>query len=169
MRVREAVPADSEAVRAVHYESILGLGPASYTREQVEAWAAGCATADYRSSIESPDRYCIVAQDDRGVVGFGTLSLDSPDGYDPAVDAEVTAVYVHPAAARNGVGTALYETLERTAVDRGVGSLGLTASRNAVPFYEQHGYERVREKTHEFSARESTGVTGTVVEMRKDL
>lgn len=169
MRYREAVARDSEAIRAVHCESILGLGIESYSREQVEAWAVGCATADYRSTIESTDSYCIVAEDDRGVVGFGTLAPDAPDDYDPAVDVEVTAVYVHPAVAREGVGTVLYEELETTARDCGFGSLGLTASRNAVPFYAELGYEHVREKDHEFSSDESTGVSGTVVEMRKEL
>jgi hypothetical protein len=39
----------------------------------------------------------------------------------------------------------------------------LTASLNAMPFYEQHGYERLREQRHEFGDE----VTGRVVEMRK--
>ncbi|MFB6233777.1 MAG: N-acetyltransferase family protein [Halopenitus sp.] len=169
MRVREAVPEDGEAVRAVHYESILGLGRSSYSTEQAEAWAAGCATADYRATIESAERYCIVAQEDRGVVGFGTLALEAPDEYDPPVDGEVRAVYVHPAVARDGVGTALYEDLETTARKKGYRTLGLTASRNAVPFYEARGYERVRETDNEFSGHESTGVSGTVLQMRKEL
>jgi hypothetical protein len=46
---------------------------------------------------------------------------------------------------------------------------GRPASLNAVPFYELHGYERVREHDHEFSGHGSTGVTGTVVEMKKEL
>ncbi len=40
---------------------------------------------------------------------------------------------------------------------------------HAVPFYEWHGYERVREYMHEFSSHESIVVTGTVVEMKKNL
>lgn len=169
MRVREAVPEDVEAIRGVHYESIMSLGRASYSQKQVEAWAAGCAVADYQSTVESTDSYCVVAEEARGVVGFGTLSLGSPDDYEPAVDAEVTAVYVHPTVARDGVGTALYEDLETTAREKGNQTLGLTASRNAVPFYEDRGYERIREKDHEFSSHESTEVSGAVVEMRKDL
>jgi hypothetical protein len=36
-----------------------------------------------------------------------------------------------------------------------------------VPFYASRGYERVEERTHEFSAGPETGVTGTVVELRR--
>ncbi|XVH33258.1 GNAT family N-acetyltransferase (plasmid) [Haloferacaceae archaeon DSL9] len=85
------------------------------------------------------------------------------------MDAEVTGVYVHPSVARQGVGTRIYTELERRARTHDVQTVGLSASRNAVAFYEAHGYERVREYTHAFSSHESTGVTGTVVEMKKKL
>lgn len=52
---------------------------------------------------------------------------------------------------------------------RVVQMLSLSASLNAVPFYKAHGYERVREQSHEFSSHESTGVTGSIVEMKKRL
>jgi putative acetyltransferase len=71
--------------------------------------------------------------------------------------------------ARDGVGTRVYEHLEQRARDHGFESLALWASRNAVAFYEAKGYERVTDQDHEFSGHESTGVTGTVVEMRKRL
>lgn len=169
MEVREARPSDTEAIRSVHRESIEGLGPEAYTDEQVAAWAAGRDSADYAGSIESDETAFVVAEDGRSVVGFGSLRFDSPDADDAAVDAEVTGVYVHPSAAREGVGSKLYAELERRARARGARTLGLTASLNAVPFYESHGYERVGEYRHEFSSRESTGIEGTVVEMTKDL
>lgn len=169
MHVREARPSDVDAVRAVHRASIEGLGPAAYAEEQVEAWAHGCETAEY-SSIAEDDCYFVVAEDeDGGVVGFGSLRLDSPEGYEAAVDAEVTGLYVHPSVTREGVGSAILADLEDRARNEGVRTLGLTSSLNAVPFYEAQGYERVREYAHEFSDHESTGVEGRVVEMRKEL
>ena len=133
--IREATREDAEAIREVHRASVLELGLEGYDQRQVEAWAAGCDSADYTEPI----------------------------------DAEVTGVYVHPAVFRQGVGSQLYATLERAARERGMDSLGLWASRNAVAFYERHGYRRVTEHDHEFSSHASTGVEGTVVEMRKDL
>lgn len=169
MRIRDAEPADAEVVRRVHAESIQGLGTAADRQEQVDAWARGCESADYTALLEADHLMVVVACEGDDVVGFGTLSLSSPEEYEADVDAEVTLVYVHPEAAGEGVGSALYEELERRARANDVDALGLTASRNAVRFYDDHGYERVRAKDHEFSAHESTGVTGEVVEMRKHL
>lgn len=169
MEIRDAAPADAEAVRGVHAASIEGLGPRAYSEEQVAAWARGCESADYTAPIESDDVAFVVAEDDEDVVAFGSLQFSAPEGYLANVDAEVTGVYVHPSVAREGVGTRIYDELERRARTRDVETLGLSASRNAVPFYEEHGYERVGEHTHEFSSHESTGVTGVVVEMTKDL
>lgn len=169
MNIREAVPSDSEAVYRVHVASIAELGVEGYTQEQVDAWAQGCESADYSAAIDSETLDFVVAEDDGEVVGFGSLRYESPEGYETTVDAEVTAVYVHPAVARNGVGSKLYTELEHRARERGVRTLGLSVSLNAVAFYESHGYERVREYTHEFSSRDATGVEGTVVEMKKEL
>lgn len=169
MRVREAILSDIEAVRPVHCKSITELGRDEYTQEQVDAWANGCESADYSATIDSEDLLFIVAEADGDVVGFGSLQFDSPDEYEVTVDAEVTGVYVHPAVVRQGVGTHIYADLERQARERDVRTLGLSASLNAVPFYESHGYEQIREYAHEFSSHEATGVEGIVVEMKKTL
>jgi len=169
MRLRDATPEDSEAIRSVHARSIRGLGPAAYSQEQVAAWAAGCESADYAEAIESADTEFLVAVTDAAVVGFGSLTLAVPSGYTAPAEAEITAVYVDPAVAREGVGARLCGALERRAWDAGIRRLGLTASRNAVPFYEAQGYERVTEQEHEFSSSEPTSATGTVVEVLKHL
>lgn len=98
------------------------------------------------------------------VVGFGDARPE-PSGYTDGVDGEIRAVYVHPDAARTGVGSAILADLEGWARGRGVASLGLHASLNAVPFYEARGYDRVGERTHEFEG----GVEAPVVEMHKRL
>lgn len=169
MHVRAARTSDAETVREVHFESITGLGPEGYDEEQVEAWASGCESADYESAIEAEGGAFVVAEKGRDVVAFGSVRFEPPEGYEAAVAAEVTGVYVHPSVARTGVGSAALAELERLARERPVRTLGLSATVNAVPFYESHGYERVREYVHEFSGHESTGVEGTVVEMKKRL
>lgn len=166
--VREATLGDAETIRTVHRESILGLGPGAYDGEQVEAWAAGCADADYASGIEAGDPF-LVATVGEEVVGFGSLSVGPPENYAADVDGEVTGIYVHPAHAGRGVGSRLLAAVEKRAREAGIDRLGLTASANAVGFYESRGYERVRTYRHEFSTERSTGVTGRVVEMERRL
>ncbi len=169
MRIREADPADADSIRDVHVRAIRELGTQAYSREQVEAWAAGCASAEYAETITDEGTAFVVAEEDGSVVGFGTMSFAPAAEYRTSVDAAVTGVYVDPDVARRGVGSRLYDALERRARNRGAESLGLRASLNAVPFYEAQGYHRVAERSHEFSSHESTGVTGTVVEMRREM
>lgn len=169
MRVRDTTVEDAEAVREVHFESITELGRDGYDERQVSAWAKGCESADYSSAIESEGGDFVVAEEGGNVAAFGSVRFVSPEGYESTAEAEVTGVYVRPSVARTGVGSAVLAALERRTRERDARTIGLSASLNAVPFYESHGYERVREYAHEFSGSESTGVTGTVVEMRKEL
>lgn len=146
MRVREAVPEDADAVRRVHVESITGLGLGGYTWEQVDAWAAGCDSADYAAAIAAPDQCYVVAVLFGDVVGFGSLRDPGDESTtDGSAAGEVTAIYVHPAAARSGVGTALYEDLERRARASGVERLELMASQRFEA--EAHDFSRGRKPT----------------------
>jgi len=160
--VREAVPDDAPRIRAVHLDAIESLGGQAYSDEQVAAWAHDRDPAEY--PVETGETYAVVAEAGDRLVGFGWMRPDAEDLVAP-VGGEITAVYVDPSVARQGVGTRLCTELESEARRRGVESLGLWASRNAVPFYKTQDYRRVTEHTIEFD----DGVEGTVVEMRKRL
>jgi len=160
--VREAGSDDASRMRAVHLDAIEALGGQAYSDEQVAAWAHDRDPAEY--PVEIKGTYAVVAETDDRLVGFGWMRPDA-EGLVAPVDGELTALYVDPSVTRRGVGTRLCTELESEARRRGVESLGLWASRNAVPFYETQGYRRVTEHTIEFN----DGVEGTVVEMRKQL
>lgn len=141
--LRLATPADGEALVEVHVASIRELGPAAYDPEQVEAWAANKRPDRY--PLEDESTHAVVAEADResdDIVGFGWVDLEA---------GEVTAVYVHPDHARQGVGRAILEHLETAAREAGLESLGLTASVNAAPFYERFGYEPVEHVDHDIN------------------
>lgn len=93
------------------------------------------------------------------------MKPNADDYFQTTVGGEITATYVHPSVAREGIGSAIYSELEEYAWGSDVASLGLWASLPAVPFYRAHGYTKVAEHTYEFH----DGVDGTVVEMRKEL
>lgn len=177
VRVRTARPADAEAVCAVHGASVRGLGPEAYDDEQVAAWDHDRDPDDY--PLSEPGVTFVVAEavgeraaagttQPDGLLGFAELRPVGGDYFERVPDdyGEVRAVYVHPDAAGKGVGDRLLGRLERAARRVGRPGLGLHASLNAVGFYEQAGYDRLEDLTHEFG---DTGVTGTVVEMRKQL
>ena len=67
----------------------------------------------------------------------------------PADVATIRAVYVHPDHGRQWVGSAILRELERAARPAGLPELHLTASFNAVAFYEANGRESTGPTTHE--------------------
>ncbi len=79
----------------------------------------------------------LVATLGESAVGFASLK-------DNAV---IDMLYVHPAAARQGVATALVEALEKLATARGAVALSVDASDTARPFFEQRGYSAEIRKT----------------------
>jgi putative acetyltransferase len=163
LSIRRARPEDAAAIRDVHVASIKGLGGQTYDEEQVTAWARDREPEDY--PIGEPETAVFVASRRGSIVGFGWLNTAPDPDFTADVDGKLAALYVHPAVAREGVGTTLLQALETRAREAGCASLGLWASLNAVPFYEAKGYTTVRECEYEFAA----GVTGLTHEMRTVL
>lgn len=161
VRVREAVAGDAHQICDVHLASIEGFGRQSYTGEQVAAWAHDRDPEEY--PIEAEDTYFVVAEVETEVVGFGWMKPDAGEYLQTAVEGEITGVYIHPSVARNGVGSRIYTELETEAIRQNIDSLGLWASRNAVPFYEAQGYERVTDHSYEYH----DGIELTLAEMVK--
>lgn len=159
--VREAVAGDAQQICDVHLASIEGFGRQSYTEKQVTAWAHDRDPDDY--PIEAEDTHFVVAEDETKMVGFGWMKPDAGEYLQTEVEGEITAVYIHPSVARNGVGSRIYTELETEAIRQNIDSLGLWASRNAVRFYEAQEYERVTEHNYEYQ----DGIELTLVEMVK--
>jgi putative acetyltransferase len=163
VRLREATPADVDRLCEVNRAAIETLGSEPYDERQITAWKSGVDPELY--PIEAAETHFLVAESDERVVGFGWMKPEADDYLTVDVDGELTGMYVHPNAARNGVGTRLLSALERVARDDSGASLGLWASLNAAPFYRKHGYETMTEQTLEYD----DGTELPVEEMRKVL
>lgn len=163
VQVREASSSDASSIRDVHLASIEELAGAAYSPEQVSAWAHDRDPDAY--PIESSEAYVVVAESSERIVGFGWMKPEADDYLDVDVEGEITAVYVHPSVARQGVGTRIYTELEAEARRLSVESLGLWASLNSVGFYKSQGYTRVTKQTLEFD----DAVVVPVVEMNNGL
>jgi putative acetyltransferase len=160
MQVRPATPEDAPAVFALHVASIRTLGPEGYDPDQVRAWAR----KDHGPEgypIDEEGHHFVVAEREGEVAGFGDLV---PDSEEVDAEADIRAVYVHPEHAGRGVGSTILAELEGYARGTGVGSIGITASLNAVGFYERAGYERLREASYD-----TGGTELDVVVFRKGL
>lgn len=157
LTVRPGTLDDVDALLDLHVASIRGLGAATYSPHQVDAWATKPeGTRPYEASIRDERRHLVVAERDAELVGWGRL--DCSDG-------QVSAVYVHPDHARDGVGSVIMAHLEDVARERGILRLHLWASLNAIPFYESLGFTRLEKRLHETTG----GVVMSCVEMEKDL
>jgi len=135
VQVRAATPADAEAIIHVHYAAVHKLASAFYPPEIIEAWSRKPDEARYqwmRQMITKGDEIVVVAEAESGVVGFGLMIPKSRD---------LRALYVHPAAGRQGIGRKILQALETRAVAEGLSGLQLIASLNAQAFYQCHGYK----------------------------
>jgi len=162
--VREATPGDRARLRECHVTAIREFGPRVYDDRQVAAWANEVDPAeDY--PVGADGHYLVVAERPTGdesrreVVGYGHLA---------PTESEVRAVYVHPDAAGRGVGTAILDALEARARELRLDALALSASLNAVGFYERAGYERVGRDTYT-TVHDGETVDLDVVQMQKRL
>lgn len=151
---REARESDVEAIGAAHVAAIEAFGPESYDAEAVAAWAHTDEPPAERYDLD--EGHYLVAELDGDVAGFGHLDPEN---------CEVYAVYVHPDHTDREVESAVLAGLEGYARGAGCETVELTASLNAVDFYEHAGYESRRVTTHETS----TGVELDCVRMETRL
>ena len=83
----------------------------------------------------------------------GSLTLvatveGSPAGFIALKDNElIEMLYVHPEAAGQGLGTMLYDAVEKLAGARGAARLTAEVSDNALPFFQKHGFTPQRRNT----------------------
>ena len=118
--IRRAQREDGEGIWLAHPKAIREICKSHYTPEEIEAWAGRLRPDSYHEVVNS--REFFVAEDQGRIVGFGQLCLSTR---------EVEAIYVHPAAVRQGIGAQLLCILEEKAKESGLTALHLDASLNA--------------------------------------
>lgn len=173
--IRAARPEDAAAIRQLIPISARVLSRVYYRYEQIESAIAHVFGVD--SSLIA-DGTCFVAEEAGQLVGCGGWSkrrtLFGGDQYrardpsfsDPAKDpARIRAFFVHPEAARRGIGRAILERCEAEARAAGYRRAELMSTRPGVPFYEARGY--VAAAPESFTMED--GVAIEFVPMRKAL
>lgn len=151
--IRPAVVADASDICACHQSAVRVLCGGDYTSTQIEAWIGTRTPLDYVESMKSGEALW-VAEVEGQVVGFAGRKDD-----------EITAVYVSPRYARQGIGQQLLQAVEQSAAKENVDYVSLDASLTSVPFYSHEGYTFVKQGTH----RLRSGVEIACVRMEKHV
>jgi putative acetyltransferase len=112
--------------------AITGLATTHYTADVIHNWIVPVTDETLNELRLNEDREIrLVAELNGQLVGIGALVVER---------SELRACYVLPAAARQGVGTALVNAIETIARAEGLDYLAFAASLNAEPFYRALGY-----------------------------
>ena len=127
--LRPYLPADARLLAEIFRASIEELTTEDYSEAQQEAWAA--AADDEKAFAERlGEQLTLVGTLNGSPVGF--ISLEGRE--------QIGMLYVHPAAAGQGVGTMLYDAVEKLAAARGASKLIVEASDSASAFFQHRGF-----------------------------
>jgi putative acetyltransferase len=133
--LRPFLPGDVPLLAAIFQASVEELTGEEYSEGQQEAWASMAEDEAFAEHLAG--NLTLVATVEGSPVGFITLKDN----------AAIELFYVHPAVAGQGVGSMLYDAVEKLATARGATHLTTDASDNARPFFETRGFQPQRRNT----------------------
>ena len=129
LAIRNYREADTEQLAELFFNSVRDGTAGHYTEEQRLAWAPSVPETERLRSRLAPITV-LVAEDRSGIVGFMTLD---ETGY-------IDLAFVRPDRIGTGIGSLLYERIEKTAQDQQTPRLFTNASKLARPFFEKQGW-----------------------------
>jgi putative acetyltransferase len=136
--LRPYLVSDLPLLSEIRFAAIEELTVDDYDEAQRRAWASAADDDEaFAQTLESG--LTLVSLIGGGPVGFIALHEGGL----------IDQLYVHPAVARTGVGSALVDAIEKLAAARGTATLVTNASDTAKPFFEAHGYQAIQRNTAE--------------------
>lgn len=114
----------------IYTGAIHSLAASYYSPEQIAAWAPIPPDAA-RWQERLARLHTIVAESDGVLAGFASYT---PDGY-------LDFLFTHPAFARRGVGSNLYQRVESALLAVGASSVTAHVSLAARPFFDRQGFQ----------------------------
>jgi len=128
--IRSATMQDIDAIHSLVRESVFELCKDHYSISELEAYLSSFPKTEHYNELLS-DRIIIVACENETIVGYTQ--------YDPA-NSTVDAIYVLPGHTGNGAGSHLLRYIEDIARSLKKEEILISASINAVSFYEKLDY-----------------------------
>jgi len=130
MIIRAFENRDAEAVSALRWRSVRGIGASVYSPEQVEAWLPEPESTAQVIARLADGRWFWIVEIEGHMAGAVDLE---PNGH-------IDYLYVDPDFARRGVGSALLAHAERMARAEGIERLYTEASELARPVFAKAGF-----------------------------
>ena len=127
LSIRQAHSDDTIRLLRIQIDALRTLCVQDYTPEQIEALIERNIRHSSRGGCRG--EITLVAEVDSVIVGVCSL-----------LGCRISAVYVHPQFARQGIGTQLLAALEQTAITHNIKTLKVAASLTARSFYQRNGY-----------------------------
>jgi GNAT superfamily N-acetyltransferase len=150
--IRQAVPADVPALRALIDASVRGLQASDYTAAQIEGALATVYGVDTRLIADgtyfvAESSYVLACggwSKRKTLFGGDRWSARQDDLLDPLTGAaKIRAFFVHPNFARRGIGSLILTACETAAIAAGFTRFEMGATLTGVKLYQARGYAPV--------------------------
>lgn len=134
--IKRASAEDLDAIISLYYDTVKLINSEHYSPEQIEAWLDDESRPErFLSKIKNQLCYVCI-NETHELLGFSSIT---EDGY-------LDMLYANNTHQRRGVGTLLLEQMEMAAKIRHLDNIEADVSITAVPFFNSHGFEIVREQ-----------------------
>ena len=133
--LRPFLPDDTAIAAAIYVASIEELTGEDYSEAQQEAWASRADDETFARRLS--ESLTLVATMEGSPLGFASLKDNT----------HLDFFFVHPAVAGQGVGTMLYDAIEKLATARGAQRLTADVSDTVMPFFQKRGFQAQRRNT----------------------
>ena len=137
MNIREATIYDECKILKIHKEAIEVGCKDHYSEKQIASWATPQELPPYEERLKNS--LFLIAEDSNKCIGFGSINRDK---------AEIETLFVSPDYFGKGIGSEILFQLEKTVNLQSNHQVQVDSSKNAVPFYEKHGYQQHSECMH---------------------
>ncbi|WP_229429301.1 GNAT family N-acetyltransferase [Massilia sp. ST3] len=134
---RTATAADLGRLWELRTRAVRATCASHYPPDVIETWCAAAPPVSLPLLVQAGGT--VVAEEDGLLIGYAILNQET---------GEVDAAFVEPAHQGRGIALGLLRELETMARLRGLARMFLSASLNAVPFYERAGFRSVREELY---------------------
>ncbi|MBI1273241.1 MAG: GNAT family N-acetyltransferase [Alphaproteobacteria bacterium] len=135
---------DIEAMFALRYLAVHQIAGGVYDKDILEGWSGKLDTAalnEFRANPHGETR--IVIEFEHKLAGYGCFHIEEEKRI-----ADIFGLYIMPGHERRGLGSHLLIALEDKARNLSLHRCWVTSPLNAIPFFEQNGYEFVTDTMH---------------------